>query len=1153
VPTIFVRLDASLSGGDLQAHLDAQAGGLATIAGTVAGLIEHPPKSLGDLGNALQELPLPDLSVDASFATSLAAVQSALPADLTAVIGPLMQGFRNLNADLEVDVRRILGEVLDALKAVTKLTEIDLTCDEPAAGGTPGASGGASGGAGAPDAGPSAGGGAGSAGAGTGAPNAGSAPPTRRVSAATSEIEAILAILGRAPSPFDVSGLLTLLRQVNPLPILDDWTDPLETLAAWQAMTPDGIRAHMDTSLQELTGFVRDTAVAVMATLATDLTAAAGHLHGDALARIASELTAALGELRAAVNAGDLSGTGAAVAKVNGGLDELQTLRLGLQTELGGLPALVRRLKDLPGDLSERMESVLAVAMPSDSLRFLAQIEPPASADAAALAQIQEALRPLLDWLRQLAGKLDLSAVQQPLHAAADAARVAVDGLEQGLAGITGSARALFAQLESALAAVDMKALADGVLAAIAAFAAQLRQKVSALFQPVRAAVDGVVQQISSAVGGFDPQQVVSALRQAIDVLTGVLQDPEVTAALAEIRGALDTAAKQVENISFAPLSDQVIAAIQEITTALSLIDTLQLDTALELALQAALDVLPKDLAPVTDPLVVDFGSLVDAGPAPLLEIVRKQPQALLDKVRSFDPAALVGGTIGKPYKDLLASLDAFRPSRLLAPVAAELAKLEARMRQQADPAAPLQLLEPPFQRLLAAFDGLRPEALVKPLQDAKDEAIAKLLSVVPVEDLLAGVDATLKTVEEVITFAARAVELLDKIQGFLNGLAGSRAQAEAWIGPILAKLETMDTAPLQPRFVEVIAALDETREAALAARFQAAAGPLAASLTGLDLAGKLAALSLAHGTFPRTALAGLPASPQKAALGAALARFDPLDPAFNAPYRAVDGLLQGLDQAQSDLAAALSGWDARFHATGGTLASLRLTAATPAELRQGVREALEPQFLRPLELLLSFIETMGGPLGAVVEAFRSAVDDLQRKAAELLLGPGSLHDIRDALQKVIDRLRGFDLGFLTSGLHAAFADVRSKLAAVDPAQLRQAVETAFGQMLDALSLDQVLPAADAAQLDTAYLQMIAKLRTLDPEQLVVQVVKPEFDTRIVPLLAAFDLTPLLDVLLDRLQALKKELPTELDRVNQAYQAMLAAAPSGGGSVGISS
>jgi hypothetical protein len=69
----------------------------------------------------------------------------------------------------------------------------------------------------------------------------------------------------------------------------------------------------------------------------------------------------------------------------------------------------------------------------------------------------------------------------------------------------------------------------------------------------------------------------------------------------------------------------------------------------------------------------------------------------------------------------------------------------------------------------------------------------------------------------------------------------------------------------------------------------------------------------------------------------------------------------------------------------------------------------------------------------------------------------------------------------------------------------------------------------------------------------VIDVVKPEFESKILPLLDAFDVTVLFQLIIERLSALDDELKREVARVNTAYQGLRGAAESvsGGGSVSL--
>ena len=79
----------------------------------------------------------------------------------------------------------------------------------------------------------------------------------------------------------------------------------------------------------------------------------------------------------------------------------------------------------------------------------------------------------------------------------------------------------------------------------------------------------------------------------------------------------------------------------------------------------------------------------------------------------------------------------------------------------------------------------------------------------------------------------------------------------------------------------------------------------------------------------------------------------------------------------------------------------------------------------------------------------KKLVDDLDAKLVSLVSGPGSLGDIFDSIEGLVDRLRDIDLGFLTTSLDELFADVRSKIEALDPAALAATLLEDFDAVLE--------------------------------------------------------------------------------------------------------
>jgi hypothetical protein len=1134
MPTLFERLDVSLEGNGLATELSGQIAKLTTLTDTVVGLIQDPPDSLTDFSRILNELPFPELLGD-GFASSLGSLQQALPTDLSSVLGELTKGLSDLQNTVGSELVAILDEALKAILAIYRLSTIDFTCLAQSNSGSAPAGGG-------PASGDSDSAGSGSTG-GDGQPGG--------ISEASNQVAAVNDVLDNLPSPLNVANFLDWLNTLaafrhkagilaRSLPIVDDIIDPLNTLVTWNSWSSDQIRDHVAQSLQDLTVFVQSTARNLVSTLSTDITSAASALEASSLSDIADGLTTRLRQLHAALSSADLSETPAVVSGINGILDSYDALRSSMQTGLLIiLPDLNMRLTAFADDVSDQMGHLVSTLRPNPAIGDIANAMPSSQTPPALTDTIEAQFQPLADWIQTLTDQLDLQAIQGPITTVADTARAAVDGLEQGLVQVTIQVRAIFGELESLLDGIDTEALVNEIEEAINSFASQLTQKIETLFAPARDAVSQIISVIDDQIDGFSPDQIIDPLRQALENLMSVFHDPAVVSAMDKIRNLLDRVKTQIEQLSFSPLTDQIIAGLDEISDSLQSIDTSNLNAMLSAALDAALAVLPDDLEPLTDPLIQDFDTLIESGPVPLLEIIKAQPERLMDRVRGFEPANLVGSALSAPFDHLLTTMKAFKPSVLLEPINNEIDKLKEQLKLHANPGQLLDLLKPAFDTLLSDFDRLKPEALVGPLNKAVNDTINHVLDVLPVDEVLEQIDKALTAVRSVLGFGRNLVDMLEKIRGRMIDLADSENQLTDWLSAILDKIDSIaDLAPIENRFSELTAAIDETRGAQLAGLLQSAAAPVLSALVSLDPHVRHASLVQAYGAISAVTLAALPDSAEKTAFAAVLNRFDPMAPDFGKPYQMLGLFQRTLSQALSNLPTAFTGWDERYHQADGTLAGYCITGADVSRLRAWIQTEIDHSFLNPLKVLLAHVEALTSPVSAVFTQITDLVTALQNKVDSLLLGPDSLGGIRDALGDLIQRLRDFNLDFLTDSLKEIFDDLRGRIDSVNPSRFKAPLDAAFSSMLDAIDLGLIIPDEELQTLDTSFNNVIHKLELLNPVKLVTDIIQPEYEETVAPLVDAFDVTALLDAIIGRLRTLDEELKDELKRVNAAFRSM---------------
>jgi hypothetical protein len=434
----------------------------------------------------------------------------------------------------------------------------------------------------------------------------------------------------------------------------------------------------------------------------------------------------------------------------------------------------------------------------------------------------------------------------------------------------------------------------------------------------------------------------------------------------------------------------------------------------------------------------------------------------------------------------------------------------------------------------MAAFAQLDPDAVVKPLEEAIQQTVAAILDAVPIDELLAPVGAVLDAVQGVIDIGHNALALVHKGSDLLAGLDDGPAKVQAFADGVLAKVASVDAASLQPHVDAVGTAVAGTTQPALSARAAAATGSLTAALGALAPRDRLATLSLAHRAVKIASPTPLVAQ--------ALQRADPLQPELAAPYQALAAFQRRAADAGQAFELELAAASARRHAAGGTLDAVALLEATPESLVGWIRDALQPQVVNPLRALFAPTAPTVKLLAPIVSEVEALMATLTSKLAAFGTAPGSAGDIKHTVEQLVDRLKGVDLAFLSTSLGELFERVRGKLEAIGPAALAPLLDKAFDDALATLDVSSLLPKDDIDKLDAGIATIVAALQAVDPKHLVEKL-QPIFEDKVLPLIEAFDLGGLLDALLQTLHGLHDELDGELERVNTAYKAMLAAVP----------
>ncbi|MEO0991315.1 MAG: hypothetical protein AAFX00_10250, partial [Pseudomonadota bacterium] len=330
-----------------------------------------------------------------------------------------------------------------------------------------------------------------------------------------------------------------------------------------------------------------------------------------------------------------------------------------------------------------------------------------------------------------------------------------------------------------------------------------------------------------------------------------------------------------------------------------------------------------------------------------------------------------------------------------------------------------------------------------------------------------------------------------------------------------------------------------------LLAHYDAGVAPVLTALEGIGAEAALARMVALQQRL-RPLVRALPLGPDRTAIETALARFDPLDPAHTGGLRAASVLREALVDGRSGIETCAADFADLLHGPDGALTALRDGAADASLLRSAVEAEIE-KALAPVRYIMAQLGTAAVPVGVVADRVNDLGGRLTTSVGNILTGPASLQSISDAMQAVVDAIRNIDLAFLRESLEGVFQAVRAEIEAAGPGPLIVTLDREFGDIIDALSLSLLLPQAEIDALDQAAANVVDKLKGFDPETVVGEAVGPAFEQDVLPLVEALDITPVFDALIEALRGLEEDLEGEMERINTAYGALLAARPGGGG------
>lgn len=1106
---------------DISADLGAQADALGGIVDLVRGLQDGPPE-LGDLAGLVGGLPVPPaLSGLVSLGTQLPAAIAHAPDNPAGLVGPILAPLTALaGGSFSVSITFDIGAVLEVVQEIIRLATGRVFAGPQ----------------GMPD-GPN------------GGPHAFPLPDMPSIEALRANVTEARQVVAALGPRLDAPRLLQMLQNAGqgvaplhprflPLPILGDLLEALGTVASWQTMTPDVLS-------RSLAGTLQDAARLIGApkTQVADPLLRAGQLAANAAATFsgaADQLGALLPPFAARLATGLSVPTATEATALERVADALEPVLAALHPTESPLA----RVEHVPFELTGHLlRAQRAMSGGGDGGALLERI----SAWIEALPDSEEA--PFGPAVAKVS-ELDLSIIAGPMGALRQAVQEALDAVDAAQEAVRDALTAAIRPLADALDVALGAAQLDEVVPALASYAEQLSSAIDGTVRPAVDAVGGAIDSAVTAVGDatetFDPARLIEPLRNALDQLAELLNDPQIQDAFAAVGEALEAAATALDNLDLAVAADAAITNIGAIETKINAIDPATIpEDAKPLIAQGVEVVVSIDFtASVGDPLITALEVALEAGPGALLAVVESGVDDLRAELDHFKPSEAIGAQIGAPFEELATTLRGFSPSSLLPQVQDALDSIAAQA-GVLDIGAVMDPLREAHATLTGLVDRLSPQALLAPVRAEADKALEKLQQETGLDRAFAGLAELAAAVEAPLELLGDVRDLLREAAALVADPGDAGAQVGALLDAAVARLDTVQMERLAAGFTATAVAHAGIQRDAMVAplapalRAAAAAAPPALSGPGARLARVLSLL-------PTAALDLARDTPATRRARAAVGRLVRLRDALPRTTEAWQPLGQRLSVQAGELEGKLADYQRLLVVEGGG-AFAGMTAIVPpdrAALQAAVRAALEEEVAAPLRVLQAGFAALAPWMAQLATGISDLFDAIGVKL-DGILGEEGLGGAASGLAELGDRLAHLDLSPIEGPLDLLHGRIAAALDSLDPAPLETALREAADSLASLLRVETLIPPSRLAEADAAWAAIVARIEALSPEQVVAATLDPAWKKALGAIEPVLDIPLKLRALVDAAgSGISADARVQLGRVEEAFDRMLQAIPA---------
>jgi hypothetical protein len=1108
---LLASLDSLLNTSDLSSLVGSQSVELNGIISSVQELLNGPTE-FADLQGLIEAVPLPPgLEGIGNLTTNLSGL--SLPSDFSASLAPLLTPLTGLSGTLTGGGASQAAVLFDMVREIIRLITGRVFG---------GASGMPAGGIEIPQ-----------------------LPDVAEFRSAIAQAQTVLDGLGPR---LDAARILELLRSGSAafdtplirwpnLPVIDETMEALQTVATWQTLPANQLNTHLARTIEMAAALIDTPRVRVAQPVldaAQIVTAGA-----NTLATAQTTLTEVFSTLRPKILTATADPSGTELRRVVATADALERLANAVHAQRSPLA----RIHHLDEDLTRSLLAVVRAIQPAYDIR------PAAEKVQELLDNLPAAPADAFNDVTAAIDDFDLSAITGALQDVKNAVQAAVDEVNGAKETVRAELEALLSPVETAL---DNALTAAGFMEiqnALAGLPAEIQSfvddQLTPVIEPLRQGIEEAVNTVSAAATTFNPQTLIAPIREAIEQVAALLNSDDVRGAFAEVEQVLTEVIQSLENFDLAAAADESISLIGEIEVKVADIDPASIPDAAKPLIQQAIKVVTdiEFTVEVSDPIVNAIQTAVVEGPQAVLVVLEEGVDEIRSRITQFKPSTVIGDQLDQPFRELIETLQQFKPSDLLQQLQKTLDGLAARL-NVLDVEAIINPLVELHQTIVAQVEALRPSKLLEPVNAAIAAAIAKVYEVSGIDNIFDGINDVLTYIQSWTGLLADCRDLLAQAATLFSEPGDATAAVNALVNEAVAKLDGVDLSRLQTAFNaagEAVRRIERDAIAGELARALQNAGQQGVAMLNSDAAQQVKQLIR---SFPMAALRAHQPIPRRRhlinAMERLLAAADTLDAARQPWHEISPQLLSAAGNLQEAL---LDYYKVQQLNGGGVFAQFRNPPATVAALKEAVRAALVDSLEAPLTTVIMAFQAFSPYIELLARGFSDILDSVQAKI-DLIVGQEGVGGAVNAVEEAANLLRDMDLSPITGPLDSLYGRIETALNALDPEPLRAVLSAARDAIGNLLQLSTLIDQTTITNLDNTYNAAVAAIGDLAPSEIIADTLDPVYEELLADFLPVLDLPARLRELTEAAgRKLGDEAVRELVRIEVAFDDMLRAIP----------